>query len=78
MDDILKQFANLWNKNPIAAIVYLICIVVATVLTTLYLTACTSQLFVQKYSDGSTISTSTTQEVSADSTRVNVDFKPLN
>ena len=78
MNNILKQFANLWNKNPIAAIIYLVCSVAATVLATLYLTSCSSQLFVQKNSDGSSISTSTTQEVSADSTDVSVNVKPLN
>ena len=75
---MFKNFANLWDRNPIVAIIYLVCMVAATVLATLYLTACSSQLFVQKYSDGSSISTSTTQEVSADSTNVDVDVKPLN
>ena len=74
---MFKNFANLWDRNPIAAIIYLVCMVAATVLATLYLTSCSSQLFVQKYSDGSSISTSTTQEVSADSTKVSVDVQPL-
>lgn len=78
MNDVFKQFVKLWDKNPIAAIIYLVCSVVVTVLAALYLTSCSSQLFVQKYSDGSSISTSTTQEVSADSTKVDVNVKPLN
>lgn len=76
MDEIIKRFKILWQKSKVAAIIYLICSVVLMVLVAIYLSSCTSSLFVQKNSPSATISTETHQNVSADSARI--DIKPFN
>lgn len=76
MDEIIKRFKALWQKSKVAAIIYLICSVVLMVLAAIYLSSCTSSLFVQKNSPSATISTETHQNVSADSARI--DIKPFN
>lgn len=76
MDDLIKKFKALWQKSKVAAILYLVCCVVVMVIAAIYLTSCTSSLFVQKNSPSSTISTETHQNVSADS--ASIDIKPLN
>lgn len=76
MDEIIKRFKTLWQKSKVAAIIYLICSVILLVLAAIYLSSCTSSLFVQKNSAGATISTETHQTVSADS--ASIDIKPFN
>lgn len=76
MDDIIKKFKALWQKSKIAAVVYLVCCVLIMVIAAIYLSSCTSSLFVQKNSPSATISTETHQNVSADSARI--DIKPFN
>lgn len=76
MDEIIKRFKQLWQKSKIAAILYLVCSIVLMVLVAIYLSSCTSSLFVQKNSSGATISTETHQSVSADS--ASIDVKPFN
>lgn len=78
MDEIIKRFKLLWKRSKVAAIIYLICSVVLMVLVAVYLSSCTSSLFVQKNSAGATISTETRQNVSADSARIDIEpFNPL-
>lgn len=76
MDDIIKKFKALWQKSKVAAVVYLVCCVLIMVIAAIYLSSCTSSLFVQKNSPSATISTETHQNVSADSARI--DIKPFN
>lgn len=79
MDDIIKKFKALWQKSKVAAVVYLLCCVAIMVIAAIYLSSCTSSLFVQKNSPSSTISTETHQNVSADSARIDIKpFNPLN
>ena len=76
MDDIIKKFKALWQKSKVAAVVYLVCCVLIMVIAVIYLSSCTSSLFVQKNSPSATISTETHQNVSADS--ASIDIKPFN
>lgn len=76
MDDIIKKFKALWQKSKVAAIVYFICCIVVMVIAAFYLSSCTQSLFLQKNSPSSTISTETRQNVSVDST--SIDVKPFN
>lgn len=76
MDEIIKRFKSLWSKSKVAAILYLVCSIVLMVLAAIYLSSCTSSLFVQKNSPSATISTETNQNVSADS--ASIDIKPFN
>lgn len=76
MDELIKKFKLLWQKSKVAAILYLVCCIVLMVLVSIYLSSCTSSLFIQKNSAGATISTETHQNVSADS--ASIDIKPFN